>query len=761
MTTVKRTPLSAVLLAALIANGLLLVMPQESLAQDTVEEKVSVSQDENESANSEARPTELGTVTVTAQKRVQSEQDVAMSIGVIETRKMSGEGIFGMADYFSQVPGLSFVQSPMSSNIVMRGIATDSGIGIRPTSAIVIDGVPFGSSINTGTIPDLDPSSLQRIEVLRGPQGTLYGASSMGGLVKYVLVDPDTSGTYGRMQIGVSNVAHGGTGYNTRGAINLGLSDSFALRGSVFKRQDAYFIKDKGSNDNNGSEVRGGRVAAIWHVGDATTIRASALYQDTTKGASAVVDTDPNLQPIYGQYLHDRINGGDNFEGRVRLYTLKVNQDLGWATLDSITGYAEHRRKANQDVGYTVIGELAPMFSEILGLDATNPSALIDNRYGVDRLTQEFRLSSAGQQKLSWQTGVFYSNEDLSSTQNFYIAEKDNGIIYSGHPLLVSEGNGSYSEKAVYGDITYRFTSKFDIQVGARYARNKLEISSHSGGLLQDPLDTADVYEDSATTYMISPRYHFSDNVMGYFRAASGYRAGGSNGYLVENIPRSYGSDSLWSYELGLKTTLLNRTLDLDAALFYIDWADMQISQVEPTLGSSYTTNAGKAVSQGLELSVAWLPAVDWRFSASYAFTDATLTEDIPGYVEGSSAYGLEGDRLPYSARNSFSGSVDHYFPAWGGLEGFVGLDVAYRGDRYMPFTTSKDLPRIHLSSYTTLGLNVGIQSFTWKATLYVRNLTDEIAYLNSNRRGSSASSILGPTLIQPRTIGLSWTWTP
>jgi len=227
----------------------------------------------------------------------------------------------------------------------------------------------------------------------------------------------------------------------------------------------------------------------------------------------------------------------------------------------------------------------------------------------------------------------------------------------------------------------------------------------------------------------------------------------------VANVPFSYDSDSLWSYELGLKTQLLDHSLSLDAALFYIDWSDLQISQVEPTLGSSYTTNAGKASSQGLELSVNWVPSADWKVTASYAYTDATLAQDIPGYTEGASAYGKDGNRLPYSARNSASASLKRYFPLGSNLEGFAGADVAYMGDRDMEFTTSASIPRIHLPSYTTVGLNAGVQGQAWSATLYVRNLTDEVGYINANRRGSLASSPLGATLIQPRTVGLTLAW--
>jgi len=744
MSRVARHPLSQVISRLLCPTAALLALPSLALAQHSGEG---------------ASAKQLDTVTVTAQKRSERLQDVPMSVQVLNTEKLSSEGSFKLADYFAQLPGLSYIQSPMSSNIVLRGIATDSGIGIRPTSGIVIDEVPYGSSINTGAIPDLDPSDLQQIEVLRGPQGTLYGASSMGGLIKYVMADPDTSATFGRVEAGASSASHGGDGYNARASLNLPLSDRFALRASVFQRKDPYFVHNDDSGDANDSQVRGGRISALWNVTDTVSVRASALFQDTETGSSSVVDTDPQLHPLYGQYRHDRITGGDTFDGQVRFYAAKVSWNLGWATLDSISGYAQHRSKAYQDVGYTTIGALAPMFAGIFGLDSDNPSSLIDNRYNINRTTQEVRLASQGERALDWQVGAFYSDEDIQSTQNFYIADKSSGAIYRDYPLLISQGDTSYREKALYADATYHFTPRFDVQVGARHARNNLRDDSFSGGLLQDEIQTADGNKDSATTWLFSPRFRFNEDLMAYLRVASGYRAGGGNGNLVANIPYSYGSDSLWSYELGLKSQLLDHSLNLDAALFYIDWSDLQISQTEPTLGSSYTTNAGKARSQGLELSATWVPDTDWKVTASYAYTDARLAQDIPGFIEGASAYGKDNARLPYSARNSASAAVKRYFPLSASLEGFAGLDVAYMGERDMEFTTSASIPRIHLPDYTTVGVNAGVQGQGWSATLYVRNLTNEVGYLNALRRGSLASSPIGATLAQPRTVGLTLAW--
>jgi iron complex outermembrane receptor protein len=707
---------------------------------------------------------QVQTVVVTAQKRSEREQDVPISMTALDTSNMSAQGQVKLADFFADIPGVSFVQSSMSSSITMRGIGTQAGIGVRPTSGTTIDDVPYGSSTNTGVIPDLDPSDLERIEVLRGPQGTLYGVSSMGGLLKYVTLDPDPCCKTAHVEMNGSDVAHGGMGYGFRASGNLPVSSTFALRGSIFKREDAGYVKNVEDGQTNKDFVQGGRVAALWKLTNKVTVRASAMVQDTSLDGSSTVDTTRQLQPIEGQYLHDRVAGSDTYKGVTRFYTTKVTADLDWATLESITGFSESRMFAVQDVGYTSIGVLAPTFAHIFGFASAKPSAVIDNGYNTNKFSQEFRLSSSGDTRLRWQLGAFYTREGVSSTQNFYIADKPSGQVFTSTPLLINLGSNTYKEGALFADSSYSFTDRFDVQVGGRYAENRLADNSYAAGALSAVSASTDSSKDHDFTYLFTPRYKLSENAMTYLRVASGYRAGGANGISDTAVPASYKSDQLVSYELGLKGQFLDRKLGLDAAVFRINWSDIQIGQVDLTKGSSYTTNAGNAISQGLELSATYKPTADWKLTANYAFTDAKLTQDIPGYVQGSTAYGKSGDRLPYSARNGASASVTRYVGLDNGLQAYFGGDGTYAGSRYMEFTQSATLPRIFVPSYTTFGLNAGVQGRQWSLTFYVRNLTDEKGYTNVNRRASStttdnSATTFGATLIQPRTVGVTTSW--
>ncbi|MDN3922543.1 TonB-dependent receptor [Roseateles violae] len=713
---------------------------------------------------SEAETRKLETVVVTAQKRTQSLKEVPMSVEAIDTERLSAQGMVKLSDFYSQVPGLSYSPSSMSSLIVMRGIATNSGINVRPTSGVVIDDVPYGSATNTGVVPDLDPSDIRQIEVLRGPQGTLYGASSMGGLLKYNMADPDTVRATRRIEIGGSTVTDGGNGYQGRFSINQPISDSMAVRVSGFKRHDPSYVENLHSDENNAADVYGGRFAAILKLTPTFTVRASTLLQDTSTNASSSVDVGYDLVPKFGEGVHDRMPGADNYHSRSSVSSLKFSADLGFASFDAITGYNESRQKALQDASYTAIGAAAIGINAALGLGLSAPGVAIDNRFDSTTTSQELRLTSKDGLDLQWLVGGFYSLEKVNSVQNFYLGERKSHNIITTMPLLIATNESEYKSTALFGDATYKFTERFDVAVGARVARGKNRGTSVAGGILTPPTTTPSGNDDDDTTYQFSPRYRIDKNLMTYFRAASGFRAGGSNIVVPgSSIPPSFKSDKLNSYELGAKGTFLDRELSLDAALYRINWNDLQVNQVDTTFGGAYTTNAGKARSQGLELSGVYLPTPDWRVQATYTYSDATLTEDIPGFVEGQTAYGKSGDVLPYSARSTIFAAVTRYFGMSNGLDLFVGANANYVGARDMEFVQSATVPRVHLPSYTLLGLNAGVQGTGWTVTAYIRNLTDETGYITAGRRAASMASgtnaTVAATPVQPRTFGVTASW--
>jgi iron complex outermembrane receptor protein len=699
----------------------------------------------------------LQQVMVTAQKKSESEQEVPISMTVVEAADMLNTGASKLDDYYSKVPGLSVNDRGSGrTTLIMRGIS--AGSELNPTVGVMIDDAPFGSSTTDYSISDIDPFDIDHIEVLRGPQGTLYGASSMGGLIKFAMIDPDSEAFSGRVQSDISSTEHGTVGYGARAAINLPLiKDKLAVRVSAFKRHDAGYVDDpeQGKHNVNDGDTSGGRISALWKVTDHFTVRASAMAQNSSAGAGARVDMLQNsYTPVLGAYDHERLQGTDWADVRTRIYTLQMEGNFGWADFHSVSSYNQYKLVSPQDVTGT-FGDLASMIYGVDGLGAK-----IDNDNRTGKFTQEFRLSSPDDgRQLSWLGGVFFTNEHTMGTQSIVALDRATGADPGFGSMYGGLSPSTYKEKAAFGNLTYAFTDAFDVQLGGRFSSTDQDFANYYSGPLNG--GTSSDHESASNnvwTYSFSPRYHFNPDLMMYGRVATGYRAGGANALLLGdkgNFPEQYKSDSLTSYEWGLKGDFADHTLTLDTALFYIDWTDIQLAETSQATGSSYYVNAGSAKSEGAEASLSWRPVRGLTIAGNASYTHAVLTKDTPD-----GTYGKVGDRLPYSPVWSGSVSADYTFPVTGSLDGNLGGGVTYVGDRMSSFTSSAQAQRFMLRSYTTAELHAGVQSMDWNVTLYIKNLTDARGYLSATAQNATTGiSSYGLLLIQPRTVGISATY--
>jgi iron complex outermembrane recepter protein len=705
-------------------------------------------------------PLRLEEVVVTAQKRSERAIDVPLSLSAINATDLAGNGYDQLKDYFAEVPGLSIsARGSGRMTLVLRGITT-SNVG-NPTVGVTIDNAPFGESASSAQmVPDIDPFDLDHIEVLRGPQGTLYGASSIGGLVKYVMAKPDTQSFSARTEVDTSSTQHGGVGYGVRGEANLPVTDDFAVRLSAFKREDAGYIRDVGQGKNNVNEgqVDGGRLAALWRVNDAVTIQSSALLQDSEAGATSDVDVNFNYQPLYGPYEHQRLPGTDGFKGSIHFYDTAIKADLGWANLESTSAYEQLRHIGPQDVTGT-FGSLA---QRIYGLPA-EPGVMIVNNTRFNQFSQELRLSSPEDgRSLQWLYGLFYVHNASQIFQAIEAANMTTGAPLGLPALFSGPTPTTYREYAGFANVDYRFTPRFDVQVGGRYSKNIQDYTSTATGpLAGGTLVQTGNSSGNSLTYQVSPRFKISDDVLAYARVASGYRPGGPNGQIPGVvIPLSYKADTTVNYELGLKGEFLDRTLTVETAVFYIDWHDIQVLLTDQTTGSSYTTNGGTAKSQGAEASLQWNPLKGLTVTGSLAYTDAKLTQNLQTgiAVNGNPLYtGFRGDALPYSSKESGSLSVKQTVLLTGELSAFVGGAASYVGERFGNFGNTPTTPRFRLPGYMTADLRTGIEDRDWTVTLYVKNIGDKMGYVNAQARNATTGiSAYGVSLIQPRTVGLS-----
>jgi iron complex outermembrane recepter protein len=688
---------------------------------------------------------DLQEVVVTAQKREERLQDVPVPVTAVSAATLLTNDNTRIQDYYSSVPNFSVSPSPSAGGeqmLAIRGITT--GFGTNPTVGITIDDVPFGSSSNLlgNTIPDIDPSDLARIEVLRGPQGTLYGASSMGGLLKFVTVDPSTDQLSGRLEADINSVHNGNApGYGLRGAANVPLTDTLAVRVSAFTREDPGYINNPvtGQDALNKAVAYGGRLSALWRPADFISIKFGALYQELKSDGSSDVDIQPGLNGLQQNYIPG-IGGSDK---QVQAYSVIANATLGAATLTSVTGYNINKVSDSWDFSYG-FGTTAEKYFGVTG-------APVFTAGKNEKFSQEIRVDVPLGQSVEWLIGGFYTHEKTPFAQDIRAFNQQTGanigdILYLPVPT-------TYNEYAGFTDFTFRITDKFDVQVGARESRieQTSEAATQTGADLGGSSNLVPEVSSAANafTYLLTPRLRLSPDLMIYARLASGYRAGGPNSFNTDpTVPRQYNPDKTQNYELGLKGDVLDHRITFDGSIFYIDWKDLQLNLEDPKDQLTYTTNASRAKSEGVELSVQARPAGGLTLGAWVTWDNAVLTDNMPA---DSTVYGVAGDRLPYSSRFSGNLSVNDDFTITGNVTGYVGATVSYVGDRVGTFIPSPD--RQIYPSYSRTDLHGGVRYEAWTANLFVNNVADQRGLLGG---GAGTYPPFAFRYIQPRTVGLS-----
>ncbi len=686
----------------------------------------------------------LDEIIVTAQKRVERLQDVPVPVTAISAERLTANNQPRMQDFFSNIPGFNVSPSPSGGNqqmLVVRGII--AGAFTNPTVAVAVDDVPFGASTTYlgNVLPDIDPSDLDRIEVLRGPQGTLYGASSLGGLVKFVTLDPSTDAFSGHVRVGVSDIANGsGIGHAVNAALNIPLGERLAIRASGFNRTTPGYIDNPrlGKEGVNEERASGGLLAALWKIGGGWSLKLSALYQDdeadglsqVTRGA-AFADLEQGFVPTIG--AHER---------KTQAYSGTLSGEIGRVGLTSVTGY-----NVNQ---FSTTGETGN--AAAISIFGVTGASLIVADGETKKFTQEVRASIPFGDKVEWLVGGFYTNEDSAIPQFIDAVHPVTGA-HVGR-LYATRIGFEFSEYAGFTDFTFHLTDRFDLQVGGRQSSLKLDRAGQTttGAQFAAPAVVAAQHSKSdAFTYLVTPQLRISPDFMVYARLASGYRPGGPNNALCTfygSFPCEFSPDKTANYEIGMKGEAWNRALTFDASLYYIDWKDVQITLFDPTSNFSYGTNGATAKSAGIELTVVLRPRQGLSIAAWGAYTDAVLTEPFPAR---STAYGVEGDRLPFSARFSANLSPDYEFPITDRVSGFIGATYAYVGDRVGTFIGTP--ARQALPAYSKVDLRAGVAYDSWTINAYATNVGDERGLVGGGIGTFPATSFI---YIQPRTIGVS-----
>jgi outer membrane receptor protein involved in Fe transport len=702
-------------------------------------------------------------VVVTAEKRSELQRNVPMSVSALPQDKLEKLDAKTFEDYTKLVPGLSLESAnPGAARLTLRGL--NAG-GVASTVATYVDESPFGSSsglVNGAVLAaDFDTFDMQRLEVLRGPQGTLYGANTEGGLIKFVTNAPSTGGFAAAAQAGFRSVAHGDSGWNAEGMVNIPLGDTLALRISGYHDKIPGWVDNTltGQKDVNGGDKTGGRASLLWKPTPDLSVRLTAFGQNMNFGGNSGVDVNENtLQPVTNLYENGTTTIGEPHHYQYRVYNGTINYDMGWASLVSSTSFGQVHTNYVQDdtradiipglpIGTYINLLLAPAF----GL--TPPlSARFDNKVDDDKFTQELRLTSKKGDHFEWQVGGYFTRETGNITQSLRVAEP--GVAGTPvaavpdleDPLLVS----TYKELAVFGNGTYHFTPKWDVQFGARYSTIKQDVTETVTGLLLGgaTLTFPGKSTEDVATWSLGSRYHLDDNTMLYVRAATGYRPGGPN-VLPPNAPpgtpTSYKSDSNVSYEAGIKTTQLDGRLTADVSAYYIKWNQVQLFEV--VNGFGVNGNGGTAVSNGWEWQLNWVPLQGLTFAWTGAYTNAVLTSDAPG------AGAVKGDSLPWAPKVSSALDGEYDFHV-GETNMFVGGTLAYTGSRSVDFGAIS--PRVRMPDYDTIDMRIGADFNRYRVELYGRNLQDTRAFTAYGGSPTLTSHVGSVGLIQPRTFGVT-----
>ena len=695
----------------------------------------------------------LEEVIVTSQKREERLQDVPIPVTAITASNLADESRYSLQDYYSQVPGLSLTPNEFSGapTIAIRGIT--SGDFTNPTVGITVDDVPFGpSTVNGGGYfaPDLDPSDLARIEVLRGPQGTLYGASSIGGLIKYVTADPSTDAFSGRVEAGLSTIHHGpGIGYDVSAAVNIPITGTFAVRASGFTREEPGYVENNrtGQQGVNKTEIAGTHLSALWRPSGQFSLKLSALFQDNKLFGSPYVTLGTGLGDLQQDFLPHTGEVDRKFEA----YSATATAKFGTFTLTSVTGYSVSRLYDKLD------------YTQILGNTLTNQvfgtaDTLNTDDTHTNKISQEIRLATPIGPYFDWLVGGFYTHEDSPWALEILPVTPTSQRLGS---LVYTTFDSVYAEWAAFTDLTWHITDTFDVQFGGRESKirqtfQETDVGEQYVEIVENTTSPAVTPElrtsQNAFTYLVTPSWKLTPQLMLYARFASGYRPGGINNVIGGvDLPTEFAPDKTRNYELGAKGSAFDHRLSFDASVYYIDWSQIQLSLINPDNGQNYFSNGSRAKSQGLELAAQATPLNGLHLGGWVSFNDAVLTQDFP---PGNLVSGAAGDRLPYTSRFSASTSLDYELP----LRPFTaifGATASYVGPRIGAFQTAPQ--RQELPGYTKTDLHATAKKDQWTVDLYINNLTDARGIVGGGI-GTAIPSSFG--VIQPRTTGVSVAWT-
>jgi outer membrane receptor protein involved in Fe transport len=752
------------------------------------------------STSAQAQVDDDDVVIVTATRRAESLQDVPINIAAIGAAQIEQQGFGDLSELGAFVPGLNIAdQGGRDGNrIVVRGLnaepvanafGQENGGG---TVATYIGEVPF--------FVDLRLNDLERVEVLLGPQGTLYGAGTLGGAIRYIPNKPDFSGELFEVRAGAYTYSEGsGISTDTGLTFNAPISDSFAIRGSVDFQNDRGFIDnpfvvqsigtsepdgfdDPGANfrpieDANTEQIFSGRLAARWQPTDALDATLTYYFQEGEYGGRNTSSFRTNTIEADEYEFGTRVEEPN--ERNSDLIALEVIADLGFAELTSATGYATVDENGQRDQTDLLISleyyyETFPTFT---GFTFEDEETEIFN--------QEVRLVSKGEGPLSWIIGGFYNQNSYNALSSEFTPGI--GAFNAGFGFRQDLNDLEYfeadrtrlEERAVFGEVGYDITEAWNITGGIRFydfdlqTANQTEFPFFTTAADFNPYPLSDIESQltltdndsgSGTLFKLNTSYRLGGGNSVYATFSQGYRVGLSNGGdactdtafmdmnqglclfqagqqfsadpndIVLLDERGAGADTTNNFEVGAKTSWLDGAVRLNGAVYFIDWADPQISTTSINAGTGITVNAESAQSIGFELDGNWRVSDQFSLRGNVSYTKAELTADVPGLIQtiqppgfGTSIEaGQDGDRLPGSPETQFSIYGDYSHPLSNGNNIIANAGYAWQSD-VLSFAGGRG-GSFTLPSFGRANVAVGYDADNWSFTVYSDNILNDFS---------------------------------
>ncbi len=682
----------------------------------------------------------LEEIVVTANKRGEASiQDIPLSVQSVSGDRLAEAGSLAFDDYFRQIPGLSVNdQGPGDKQYNIRGInSTGAGtVGLYFDEIIITDENISGDG---GRQPDIKLFDMDRIEVLRGPQGTTFGSSSLSGTIRWIPKAPDLNNVAGEIGASISQTKESGDlGWTLDGMINVPVvSDKLAVRFSGMLVDKAGYIDDRYAKDVNNDDTKAARAMLRWRATDELEVSLMAMFQDMKTDGRSFFNTEDyrlansptmNGGPLPSKYFTaDPARGG--FDDKMNLYNAKITYAKDWGTFTATSSIYDRK---------TSLRRPASAAAEILSggaypADSTG-SAILNNNKDRSLFSNELRFASSWDSPVQVLAGVFYQEEERWWQSRFASVDRTTGLVSTNSTeFLNRQTDTTIKEKAAFGEVSWEVLDGLTVTGGVRIFDFKIEeqanVITRFPALPGAGLGPIFNSKDNGKIFKGNISYQVTDDFLLYGQIAEGFRAGGTNDQTAASIvnvviPAGYSSDSLVNYEAGFKSSWFDNRLIINSTIYYIDWSDIQVEQAAVEAGTgisfAYRGNGGGAEVKGIEFELSAYPTDGLSLGMGVNYLKAELTEDMPLIEDG-----RKGDAIPYVPDLTLNFNARYEAPLPNGWNGFVGGDWSYVGSISNRLSPTDRYYR-EAKSYTLTNLRVGVKGDDWSATLAVNNVFDE-----------------------------------